>query len=954
VVVNETLDVHLDYVDASPPPSGFSGGNPYWNIDPLDPDDSGQIVLQAQVETPLPNNTIITNTASIDCAETDPASAQEETTVRSAPVLSLTKSDEPDPVEAGAELVYTLVYTNTGNETATGVVVTDELDSQVTFVDADPPAQGTGRTRYWSIDELLPDDPGQIIVTATVASPLPNGTTLVNTARLDSDQTSTLSIVEETTVHSSPVLTITKTHEPDPVTAGEILYYTIVITNSGNENATSVTVVEDYDTNVSFLSATPSPDPGTGNRRWTFGTLDADDSQTIDIVVRVASPLPVGTVLTNEATLDSAQTSPIAVTETTQVLSESDLRVTQTDGPDPVDAGGILTYSISYSNLGTAPATGVVITNTYDTNVTFISAAPPPDEGDTVWHIGYLNADSSGNIVVQVDVDTPLPNDTTLVNTVTIDSDDTTPASFITTTQVASAPAVTFTVSDQPDPVEAGAVLTYTLRYTNTGNADATGVVVRARPDDNASFSEADPEPTDIVGVVWVWEIGQIAGEGGQGEIVVSADVTLPLPNETILDFTSQLTDEEGDDLRASTETTVTSAPVLSFAKSDGVSTVYAGDTITYTLTYTNSGNENAYDLAIADSLPTSYVEYIGCQIGNGTCQHLPDDDLVVFNIPVLYAPTSSQALVILQVDDPLPAGADLITNRAGMTGPALPTPLETEDVDVIGTLPDLTVTAVHEPSLFSPGGLMTYTVTYGNAGHMHAEDVVISTTLPLSTTYIGYDWSASTGRVYTQAVGDLPAGVVGNTVTFTVRYTDSEQIDAPDFSTPFTVTETGSAGGDANPDDNSYDPRIGVPDLVVIDFMVEPLPLEANAPVTFTVVLENQGTGWAWNPGTEPPSAFCVDIFTAPIPSYPWQGYSEIDVWDYAPPIEPGMQHTLTLTYDGFTELEILQLDGFYVKADNHEQDPYGLVPERNERNNVAGPIIPWLNYIYLPLVLR
>ncbi|RLC98301.1 MAG: hypothetical protein DRI77_05340, partial [Chloroflexi bacterium] len=810
----------------------------------------------------------------------------------------------------------------------------------------------------------------QIVITATVARPLVNGTMLTNTAWLNADHVAPLSATEQTTVTSRPVLTITKTDHPDPVSAGGTLKYTIIITNSGNENGTSVTVTENYDPNVSFFDADPLPDSGSGNRVWTFSTLAVDTSQSIVVYVQVTDTLPVGTILTNEVTLDSDQTTPISATETTQALSESDLNVTQTD-TDPVSAGGILAYSIVYENNGTANATDVIITDTYDSRVTFFGASPSPDEGNNVWHTGVLTAGHNKTILVQVRVDTPLASGTLLENIVTISSNEESPPPFIETTLITSSTDLAFDVAQQPEStVAAGAPLTYTLRYTNTGNASATQTVISATFDSFAPFSSATPAPTGGTGNIRYWEIGVITGVNnygvnGVGEIVIQTDVTLPLTNSTPLSFTAQLEDAEGDFLEDAAYATVTSAPVLSLNKSDGVSTVYAGDILTYTLTYTNSGNENGYDVIITDTLPVSYTQYITCGIAGGTC--LKNDGEVIFHIPAIVAPTSGQAQVVLQVDDPLPSGANLVTNRVTMTHPSLSAPIGVQDVDLIGTLPDLTINVAHNPIIFSPGRLMTYIVTYGNAERMHAEGVVITTTLPPGTTYEGYGWASPDGQTYTYEIGGLLAGDTGNIITFTAKYPDSEpqQVNASEFNTIFTIAENGSAGGDANPSDNATNAYIGVPDLVVLDFTVEPLQLEAGKPVTFTVVIENQGTGWALNPDNQ--AGFWTEIFVTPVDSYPSQGYSSKLIYDGVPILAPGAEYTLVITRTGplenpretiqFSEEEIDAIETFYVRVDNEGPGrPYGLVPESNEMNNLGDPVSPSPSdySIYLPLVQK
>lgn len=50
--------------------------------------------------------------------------------------LRITKTDNPDPVNVGSTLVYTIQVQNLGPDAATGVVVTDQLPKEVDFVSA--------------------------------------------------------------------------------------------------------------------------------------------------------------------------------------------------------------------------------------------------------------------------------------------------------------------------------------------------------------------------------------------------------------------------------------------------------------------------------------------------------------------------------------------------------------------------------------------------------------------------------------------------------------------------------------------------------------------------------------------------------------------------------------------------------------------------------------------------
>jgi uncharacterized repeat protein (TIGR01451 family) len=54
----------------------------------------------------------------------------------------------------------------------------------------------------------------------------------------------------------------------------------------------------------------------------------------------------------------------------------TDLRITKTDSPDPVNVGSILTYTIQVQNLGPDVATGVTVTDQLPKGVDFVSATP--------------------------------------------------------------------------------------------------------------------------------------------------------------------------------------------------------------------------------------------------------------------------------------------------------------------------------------------------------------------------------------------------------------------------------------------------------------------------------------------------------------------------------------------------------------------------------------------------
>src|SRR5438094_832150 len=89
-----------------------------------------------------------------------------------------------------------------------------------------------------------------------------------------------------------------------------------------------------------------------------------------------------------------------------------------TDAPDPVGAGGNLTYTLSYSNTGNANATGFVLTHTAPDNTARFpdSTRVTLASGVVTWSPGNLAAGASGSVQMVVRVASPLANGTSITN----------------------------------------------------------------------------------------------------------------------------------------------------------------------------------------------------------------------------------------------------------------------------------------------------------------------------------------------------------------------------------------------------------------------------------------------------------------------------------------------------------------------------------------------------------
>jgi len=96
-----------------------------------------------------------------------------------------------------------------------------------------------------------------------------------------------------------PALEVTKQADPDPVQAGSLLTYTIVVNNSGNADATGVTITDTIPTDTAFAWADSGGTLLGDGVQWTGKVVNAGGSLTATFVVTVASSLPGGIDIIN-------------------------------------------------------------------------------------------------------------------------------------------------------------------------------------------------------------------------------------------------------------------------------------------------------------------------------------------------------------------------------------------------------------------------------------------------------------------------------------------------------------------------------------------------------------------------------------------------------------------------------------------------------------------------------
>ena len=224
---------------------------------------------------------------------------------------------------AGGQLSYTLIVTNNGPHAGTGVTVTDPVPPALSVISAQP-SQGSCDTTTGvrcALGTIANGGSAQILITANVAADAHG--TLMNTAVVAGNEPDP-DPGNNTSTATTPVTPLTPQPLPDPpvpltplpATAqlvsdleivkhvdrptshpGQLLRYTLHITNHGLDDAPDVQVTDSSSVNLRIVSVHATQGSCTVARpiRCSLGTIDRDAGANIACLRLPGAPAPSAT-----------------------------------------------------------------------------------------------------------------------------------------------------------------------------------------------------------------------------------------------------------------------------------------------------------------------------------------------------------------------------------------------------------------------------------------------------------------------------------------------------------------------------------------------------------------------------------------------------------------------------------------------------------------------------------
>ena len=301
-------------------------------------------------------------------------------------------------MQAGNNITYTQVVSNSGPSDAASVSLAETLPANTTAVSLTGPAGWTCTlaTLTCTDPSLASGGSGTITFTVkvtagTAAGTAINQTATVTTTTTDSNSannTATASDVVATGTQAD--LVVTNVAAPTTVAPGGNVTYTQQVSNNGPAAATAPSFTETTPPNTTYQSISipagwtcptlPSVG-GTGTITCNDGSsLGVGSSGTFTVVLQVNSTTPSGTNITDTATATATNIVPSLTSNTASATvlvassSSADVAIVKTATPNPVTEGTPLIYTLSVTNNGPASATTVNVQDTLPSTATYLSS----------------------------------------------------------------------------------------------------------------------------------------------------------------------------------------------------------------------------------------------------------------------------------------------------------------------------------------------------------------------------------------------------------------------------------------------------------------------------------------------------------------------------------------------------------------------------------------------------
>ena len=377
---------------------------------------------------------------------------------------------------------------------------------------------------------------------------------------------------------------------------------------------------------------------------------------------------------------------------------KSNLEIHKTVDKKSVKIGDTLTYTISVKNNGDKVAKAIIYDNVPEGTV-LLNKDNNEDENTKklTWRVTVEPGETENvEFTVRVKAEKGTIKNSAIVNGKTTEETETGIINITGKKEVNTSEA------------KVGDTLTYTIKLTNNGNADGTVTVTDEIPAGTTLVEKSiTNNGVESNGTITWTDVEVKAGDTVEVsfKVTINSDTKTSVTNKAVIDGNKP------------TEEVETRIANITGAKSVDKSTAKVGDTLTYTIILTNSGNADG-TVTVTDEIPT------GTRIKdeNTTGYNKETNTMTWSNVEVKAGKSVELTLEVVVKDDT----TDTVKNVAKIDNKEIPEKPETKVANITGTKTvDKTEAKV--------GDTLTYTITLTNNGNADGT-VTVTDEIPTGT----------------------------------------------------------------------------------------------------------------------------------------------------------------------------------------------------------------------------
>lgn len=202
--------------------------------------------------------------------------------------ITLTKQASQQTPVVGDDVTFTLAASNGTDADAVNVQVTDSLPAGLDYVSNSCGASFAAGTLSWDVGDLSAGDAQSCELTVTVL----HVGQIVNTAALLIDGSTMADAAAAITAQAAPAsgadLALSKTADAETAEVGDLVSYTLAVTNNGPDSASGVSVSDSLPAQLDYVSNSCGAAFSGNTLTWAVGSLANGATQNCELVAEVA------------------------------------------------------------------------------------------------------------------------------------------------------------------------------------------------------------------------------------------------------------------------------------------------------------------------------------------------------------------------------------------------------------------------------------------------------------------------------------------------------------------------------------------------------------------------------------------------------------------------------------------------------------------------------------------